>query len=326
MPVKSVGQFHCVSKQWCSFLSDPEFIKTHLNFHSNKHEQFKLILISDVSQSLHSLHINPNPQNGIDAISTKLSFQGKWKKIVGSCNGLVLELNEEDVTFSINPTTLEYRRISNSPLALPRCATSTAYALGFGVFLDGALHWLAGKNYCSPSVIVVVDLTNEKFFEVPIPTITTNSLLRFYGILALRWCLCALATITRFISLGTVALLGRHAHKWNEPDDQSCTHGLGDRGRDEAIVVGGGGGVTYGPIEIEVEGPEMLEDRLVLGRYNGASNKLEPISDNRVHELLLNRHTDLNLSWGHIGDQSSALQAHRSWSSSGSEIDVEVPR
>ncbi|KAH0781612.1 hypothetical protein KY290_001210 [Solanum tuberosum] len=36
----------------------------------------------------------------------------------------------EDVAFLINPTTLEYRRIPNSPLALPKCGTSTAYALG----------------------------------------------------------------------------------------------------------------------------------------------------------------------------------------------------
>ncbi|WMV09332.1 hypothetical protein MTR67_002717 [Solanum verrucosum] len=206
MPVKSVGQFHCVSKKWCSFLSDPKFIKAHLNFHSNKHEQFK----------------------------------EKWKQIVGSCNGLVLVLNEEDVTFLINPTTLEYRRIPNSPLALPKQGTSTAYALGYdfasddykvitlsyyrdvlesdlyctfvdvysarmgfwrrlesishygAIHIHGALHWLAGKNYCSPSVIVAVDLTNEKFFEVPIPTITTNSLFCFYGFLALRGCLCAL--------------------------------------------------------------------------------------------------------------------------------------
>ncbi|XP_015162278.1 F-box protein CPR30-like [Solanum tuberosum] len=162
------------------------------------------------------------------------------EKIVGSCNGLVLVLNEEDVAFLINPTSIEYRRIPNSPLALPNRGTSTAYApvydvasdhykvfifsyyryvlegdlyctfvdvysarmgfwrrhesishygaipiSGFRVFLNGALHWLAGKKYCSPSVIVVVDLTNENFFVVPIPTITTTSLLRFYGILAL---------------------------------------------------------------------------------------------------------------------------------------------
>ncbi|KAH0725371.1 hypothetical protein KY284_001236 [Solanum tuberosum] len=151
-----------------------------------------------------------------------------------------MPVKSEDVAFLINPTTLEYRRIPNSPLALPKCGTSTAYALGydfasddykviirsyyrdvlegylyctfvdvypaimgfwrrhesishygaipihgFGVFLNGALHWLAGKKYCSPSVIVAVNLTNEKIFEVPIPTITTTSLLCFYGILAL---------------------------------------------------------------------------------------------------------------------------------------------
>ncbi|KAG5632017.1 hypothetical protein H5410_003734 [Solanum commersonii] len=246
MPVKSVGQFRCVSRHWRSFLSDLKFIKAYLNYQSNKHEKFKLILISGVSQSRHSLHINPNPQNGIDAISTELSFHEKWKKIIGSCNGLVLVLDEEDAAFLINPTILEYYRISNSPLALPKHGTSIAYALGydfssddykvitlscyrgvlegdllctyvdvsarmgfwrrlerishngaipihgFGVFLNGALHWLAGKYYCSTSIIVAFNLTDEKFLEVPIPTITTTSLLHFYGIVALKWCLCVM--------------------------------------------------------------------------------------------------------------------------------------
>ncbi|XP_015162374.1 F-box/kelch-repeat protein At3g06240-like [Solanum tuberosum] len=62
----------------------------------------------------------------------------------------------------------------------------------FGVFLNGTLHWLAGKYYCSPSVIVTVNLTDQKFFEVPIPTITTTSLLCFYGIVDLKGYLCVL--------------------------------------------------------------------------------------------------------------------------------------
>ncbi|KAH0781611.1 hypothetical protein KY290_001209 [Solanum tuberosum] len=58
------------------------------------------------------------------------------EKIVGSCNGLVLVLNEEDVAFLINPTTIEYRRIPNSPLALPNRGTSTAYAPVYDVASD----------------------------------------------------------------------------------------------------------------------------------------------------------------------------------------------
>lgn len=248
LPVKSVGQFRSVSKQWCSFLSDPKFIKAHLTFHSHKHEETKLILIAHVSLSLHTLTFNPNPQNGIDAISTKLNFQEKWQRVVGSCNGLVLVLNEEDVIFLINPTTLEYRRIPKSPLALPERGTSIAYALGydvatdeykvitlsyyegvhegdlfctfvdvysvrmgiwrrleslshhgtipihgFAVFLNGALHWLAGKYYS----IVAFDPSDEKFFEVSILTTTLDDdddYMHFYDFVALRGCLCMLAS------------------------------------------------------------------------------------------------------------------------------------
>jgi len=108
-----------------SFLSDPKA-------HFHKHEQIKLILITDVSQSLHTLTFNPNPDNGIDAIST----EEKWQRVVGWCNGFVLVLNEEDVAFLMNPTTLEYRSIPNSPLALPKRGTSTAYALGYDIAND----------------------------------------------------------------------------------------------------------------------------------------------------------------------------------------------
>uniref|UniRef100_M1C3D6 F-box family protein n=1 Tax=Solanum tuberosum TaxID=4113 RepID=M1C3D6_SOLTU len=89
--------------------------------------------------------------------------------------------------------TLEYRTIPNSPLALPKRGTSTAYALrgtipihGFGIFLNGALHWLAAKDFYRPSTIVAFDPSDEKFFEVP----TANFTLDDYD---LRGCLCMLS-------------------------------------------------------------------------------------------------------------------------------------
>ncbi|KAK6803524.1 hypothetical protein RDI58_001308 [Solanum bulbocastanum] len=157
--------------------------------------------------------------------------QEKWWSIVGSCNGLVLVSNDKYVLFLMNPTTLEYRKIPKSPLGLPRCSTcmsdlgydianndykvitlsdlgydiaindykvitlSGYYDLSFVVvFLNRALHW-----YTSPSAIVAFDLSDEKFFEVPMPTNTTlddDDSMNFYHFMALGGCLCMLVCRT----------------------------------------------------------------------------------------------------------------------------------
>ncbi|OIT28690.1 PREDICTED: F-box/kelch-repeat protein At3g06240-like [Nicotiana attenuata] len=243
LPAKLLGQFRCVSKQWCSLLSYPHFVKAHLNFH--KHDQEVKLICIPTSLALHVNTFNHDPQNGIDAISRRLNFEGlsdNWERVVGSCNGLVLVLNEEDILFLINPTTLEYCRIPNSPLALPKSGTSSTYSLGydsasddykvvtlsyykddisctfvdvfsmrmglwrrleslcnggaipihgFPVLVNGAFHWLAGKSFAS--AIVAFDLSDEKFFEVPVPTTTDGKCPWFYDLVGLGGCLRILA-------------------------------------------------------------------------------------------------------------------------------------
>ncbi|KAH0781614.1 hypothetical protein KY290_001212 [Solanum tuberosum] len=107
-----------------------------------------------------------------------------------------MSVKSEDVAFLINPTTLEYRRIPNSPLALPKRGTSTAGVLEGDLLCTFVDVYSARMGFWrileSISHNGAIPIHDEKFFEVPIPTITTTSLLRFYGIVALKGCLCVL--------------------------------------------------------------------------------------------------------------------------------------
>ncbi|KAL2459247.1 F-box/kelch-repeat protein [Forsythia ovata] len=133
LPAKSLGQFRCVSKPWRFLLSDTQFISTHLNRHC--HTEESLILISP-NHSLHTI----TDINGDDHVSRKLMFQQQlsdtWTEVVGSCNGLVLLVNEEDDKFLLNPTTLNQVEVPDSPLALMKPGSFSMHGLGYNASSD----------------------------------------------------------------------------------------------------------------------------------------------------------------------------------------------
>ncbi|KAL2459246.1 F-box/kelch-repeat protein [Forsythia ovata] len=128
LPAKYIAQFRCVSNPWRTLLSDPQFINTHL---INRHTKENLILISP-NQSLYTITNL--------AVSRKLSFQPElsdtWTEVVGSCNGLVLLVNEEEDKFLVNPTTLKQVKIRDSPLALNKRKSSWMHGFGYDVSSD----------------------------------------------------------------------------------------------------------------------------------------------------------------------------------------------
>ncbi|XP_009630556.1 F-box/kelch-repeat protein At3g06240-like [Nicotiana tomentosiformis] len=137
LPAKFIGQYRCVSKQWCNLLSDPQFIKSHQTIHAHKGEE-KLIYVSWYRE-LQTITFNHNPQNGIDIISRTLNLQqlsNSWVSVAGSCNGLVLVIKREEAKYLINPTTLEYHRIPNFDLALPVPGSCSMYGFGYDTLSD----------------------------------------------------------------------------------------------------------------------------------------------------------------------------------------------
>ncbi|PWA60942.1 F-box associated interaction domain-containing protein [Artemisia annua] len=105
LPAKSVGRFRCVSKEWLSLLTEPQFIQTHQKTLNTNH-----FLFESNDGSLYSV-----PYNNHELVSlTKLPFKLHNFRIDGSANGLVLatgykNLNGKGWTvLALNLTTKDY--------------------------------------------------------------------------------------------------------------------------------------------------------------------------------------------------------------------------
>ncbi|XP_027121474.1 F-box/kelch-repeat protein At3g06240-like [Coffea arabica] len=149
LPVKSVGKFRCVSKPWRSLLSDPLFIKAHLNLHLHDPQNFIFISFKDYNAlritNLATIISTSSDSFDNAGVSRKLPLLENllYPKIVGSCNGLVLVLEERlrknwmvlfldvglggdsfpdkeqvpgpDTAYLINPTTMELVKLPSRP-------------------------------------------------------------------------------------------------------------------------------------------------------------------------------------------------------------------
>ncbi|OIT03224.1 f-boxkelch-repeat protein [Nicotiana attenuata] len=71
------------------------------------------------------------------------------------------------------------------------CTDGAIPSHGFAILVNGALHWLAGKSF--PSAIVGFDLSDEKFFEVPMPI--DDNHYPCHDFVGLRGCLCQVANV-----------------------------------------------------------------------------------------------------------------------------------
>ncbi|XP_071711658.1 F-box/kelch-repeat protein At3g06240-like [Rutidosis leptorrhynchoides] len=167
VPAKSLGRFKSVSKPWCSLISNPKFIKTHLltNQNNHKHKTPKLILISDTTKSLYSLDINTETAKEL----TFPPHQILWEEILGSCNGLVLAKDENDTVFIINPTTRDLSKVPVSPFALPARESFVMYGFGYDSCTEdykviSISFWDTDNEYnpdCTDMLVNVYSLRND---------------------------------------------------------------------------------------------------------------------------------------------------------------------
>ncbi|EYU33144.1 hypothetical protein MIMGU_mgv1a025616mg [Erythranthe guttata] len=129
LPLKSVGKCRCLSKPWRTFLSSREFIKSHLTIKTLNQQNLLLVTLSNSIQTI------ANVKN--DTVSRKLGrIHGYTLKVVGSCDGLVLLVNEKNDKFLVNPTTLHVAKLPNSPLALKSKHSSTMHGFGYDSYID----------------------------------------------------------------------------------------------------------------------------------------------------------------------------------------------
>ncbi|KAM1429750.1 hypothetical protein ACFX2I_045912 [Malus domestica] len=107
LPAKSVVRFKCVSKRWCSILSDQQFAKSQFKFASSQHQR---LLFQQHSSSSECLSFDLNPVSSLGDVSSvrKLTFpverlqsdrarlleshkkpRRDHVRLLASCNGLV---------------------------------------------------------------------------------------------------------------------------------------------------------------------------------------------------------------------------------------------
>ncbi|PRQ52358.1 putative F-box domain, galactose oxidase/kelch, beta-propeller, F-box associated interaction [Rosa chinensis] len=133
LPAKSLLRFRCVCKAWRALISDPYFIRKHLNCINTKiSTSYSLLIRSEIFRSaeyeaiLKCLsHDGPLPSRRLDfPVLDRLVCISKIL-IVGSCNGLICLIldfvTEESFTFMIwNPCTGEYQVLPQPPVHASR--------------------------------------------------------------------------------------------------------------------------------------------------------------------------------------------------------------
>ncbi|XP_024978455.1 F-box/kelch-repeat protein At3g06240-like [Cynara cardunculus var. scolymus] len=179
LPAKSLGRFKSVSKPWRSLISNPEFIKTHLDL-NNHHKTSILILVSEM-KSFYSVSINELvpylDSDDLCATGKEISFRPpsiRWEEILGSCNGLVLAKDEDDQIFLMNPTTQEVSELPISPFALPLGESFVMYGFGYDSSSDdykvvSISFWDTDNEHnldCTDMLVSVYSLRNNSWRKV----------------------------------------------------------------------------------------------------------------------------------------------------------------
>lgn len=121
LPVKSLLRFRCVGKSWCSLISDPQFIKTHLNRSLKSQTQVWGSFRYDKKGVYPLCQHGPPHLNAMDyccSNSRKIDFvregESDYGSFLGSCRGLLCVDNYIDGELNLhlwNPSTRESKRI-----------------------------------------------------------------------------------------------------------------------------------------------------------------------------------------------------------------------
>ncbi|KAI3823016.1 hypothetical protein L1987_10619 [Smallanthus sonchifolius] len=134
LPVESLLRCRSVCKLWYSLISDPHFVKSHLNLSTcnTLYAHHRLIFSTVPKINLKSCSLyDVMYDNSVNALELDYPLKHPRKSVwmVGSCNGLLCIAIEEDTLFIWNPSTRKSNR-------LPYCgrkAQPGCYVLyGFG--------------------------------------------------------------------------------------------------------------------------------------------------------------------------------------------------
>ncbi|XP_026460710.1 F-box/kelch-repeat protein At3g06240-like [Papaver somniferum] len=121
LPVKSISRFRCVCKQWLKLFSDHNFIKLHFDI-ATENENLRLMVSGEnmFSMMLDSTLHKVNPLQDIcHKVIVEIDYPFKSSDhdvmaVMGSCNGLLCIVSNEQTFCIWNPSTGMYKKIPSS--------------------------------------------------------------------------------------------------------------------------------------------------------------------------------------------------------------------
>ncbi|XP_012477864.2 F-box protein CPR1 [Gossypium raimondii] len=131
LSVKDLLRFKCASKHWCSLIDDPYFIKLHLSHSLKTKTNHSLILRR---YEYHFFSVNYDSGETIQKLNHPLGEQKKAIKILGSCNGLLALIDDNDRIFLWNPSTRKFQVLPSTEIEIssPSICFDRSNFYGFG--------------------------------------------------------------------------------------------------------------------------------------------------------------------------------------------------
>ncbi|XP_059291384.1 F-box/kelch-repeat protein At3g06240-like [Lycium ferocissimum] len=113
LPVKSLLQFKCVSKDWFSLISSPSFIRTHLSFSVKNCTHHRFLLISGRHIIKHCSFSSLFNESSIKALDLDYTMKTPYNSvhIVGSVNGLICFLIGLNGLVLWDPSTRKFKQV-----------------------------------------------------------------------------------------------------------------------------------------------------------------------------------------------------------------------
>ncbi|XP_075649833.1 F-box protein At3g08750-like [Castanea sativa] len=131
MPVKSLLRFRCVCKTWYSFITNPNFISTHLLCYN--HDDDGCVIHMPRSNSLRQICTVAFDRSfeTISEFRIPFNFQSGHPEFMGSCNGILCFVDHRKFAivdvYLWNPSIIKFKRLPDT------CLTQLPIiALGFG--------------------------------------------------------------------------------------------------------------------------------------------------------------------------------------------------
>ncbi|XP_058202603.1 F-box/kelch-repeat protein At3g23880-like [Rhododendron vialii] len=137
LPVKSLLRFRCACKSWCSSISDPKFVKTHLSLASSNpsYTHQRLLITNDPLCDIKSCSISSimRHEQSVTAVGVDYPFVPKRFWIEATCDGLVCVHTDKKTIFLWNPSTKKSRKLPSITIPYD---WSPACGLGYDTSTD----------------------------------------------------------------------------------------------------------------------------------------------------------------------------------------------